>query len=52
MRGERGPAPGLRRHIWLVLEDARREIAQPADAEPVQAERAVALAALDADRPN
>jgi uncharacterized membrane protein len=40
------------RHVWLVLEDARREIAQPADAEPVQAEGAVALAALGADHPS
>jgi uncharacterized membrane protein len=40
------------RHIWLVLEDARSEIAQPADAEPVQAEGAVALAALGADHPS
>jgi uncharacterized membrane protein len=40
------------KHIWLVLEDAMREIAQPADAEPVQAEGAVALAALAADRPS
>ena len=39
------------RHIWLVLEDAKREIAQPADLEPVQADGAVALAALGADRP-
>jgi uncharacterized membrane protein len=39
------------RHIWLVLEDAMREIAQPADAEPVQAQGAVALAALAIDRP-
>ena len=40
------------RHIWLVLEDAGREIAQPADAEPVQAEGAVALAALGVDHPS
>jgi hypothetical protein len=39
------------RHIWLVLEDAKREIAQPADLEPVQADGAAALAALGADRP-
>jgi uncharacterized membrane protein len=39
-------------HIWLVLEDASREIAQPADVEPVQAEGAVALAALGADHPS
>jgi uncharacterized membrane protein len=40
------------RHIWLVLEDARREIAQAADAEPVQAEGAAALTALGANRPD
>jgi uncharacterized membrane protein len=40
------------RHIWLVLEDARREIAQAADAEPVQAEGAAALTALSANRPD
>jgi uncharacterized membrane protein len=39
------------RHIWLVLEDATREIAQPADLEPVLADGAAALAALGADRP-
>jgi hypothetical protein len=39
------------RHIWLVLEDAKREIAQPADVEPVLADGAAALAALGADRP-
>jgi uncharacterized membrane protein len=37
------------RHIWLVLEDARRETAQPADIEAVQADGAAALAALGAD---
>jgi uncharacterized membrane protein len=35
-------------HIWLVLEDAKREIAQPADAEPVLADGAAALTALGA----
>jgi len=40
------------RHIWLVLEDARREINQPGDVEPVQAQGAVALAALGADHPS
>jgi uncharacterized membrane protein len=39
------------RHIWLVLEDAERETAQPADLETVQADGAAALAALGADRP-
>jgi uncharacterized membrane protein len=39
-------------HVWLVLEDAKREIAQAADAEPVQAKGAVALAELAAERPN
>jgi len=39
------------RHIWLVLEDAKRETAQPADLETVQADGAAALAALGADRP-
>ena len=34
------------RHIWLVLEDAKRETAQPADVEPVLADGAAALAAL------
>jgi uncharacterized membrane protein len=34
------------RHLWLVLEDAKREIAQPADVEPVLADGAAALAAL------
>jgi hypothetical protein len=37
-------------HIWLVLEDAKREIAQPVDVEAVQADGAAALAALGADR--
>ncbi len=37
------------RHIWLVLEDAKRETAQPADVEAVQADGAAALAALGAD---
>ena len=39
------------RHVWLVLEDAKRETAQPADVEAVQADGAVALAALGTDRP-
>jgi hypothetical protein len=42
-------ADACARHIWLVLEDARREINQPGDVEPVQAQGAVALAALGAD---
>jgi uncharacterized membrane protein len=37
------------RHIWLVLEDAKRETGQPADVEAVQADGAAALAALGAD---
>jgi uncharacterized membrane protein len=36
------------RHIWLVLEDAKGETAQPADVEAVQADGAAALAALGA----
>jgi hypothetical protein len=36
------------RHIWTVLEDAKRETAQPADVEAVQADGAAALAALGA----
>lgn len=39
------------RHIWLVLEDANRETAQPAYVEAVQADGAAALAALGTDRP-
>jgi uncharacterized membrane protein len=39
------------RHIWLVLEDAKCETAQPADVEAVQADGAAALAALGTDRP-
>jgi uncharacterized membrane protein len=39
------------RHIWLVLEDAKRETAQPADVEMVLADGASALGALGADRP-
>lgn len=35
-----------------MLEDAKRETAQPADVEAVQADGAVALAALGTDRPN
>jgi uncharacterized membrane protein len=50
--GERGPAPGLRPHIWLVVDDSKREIAQPVDVEAVQADGAAAPAALGADRPN
>ena len=37
------------RHTWLVLEDAKRETAKPADVEAVQADGAAALAALGAD---
>jgi uncharacterized membrane protein len=37
-------------HLWLVLEDAKRETAQPADAEIVLTEGAAALSALGADR--
>jgi hypothetical protein len=33
------------RHIWLVLEDAKRETAQLADVEAVEAEGAAALGA-------
>ena len=36
-------------HIWLVLEDARRETAQPADVEAIADEAATALRALGAD---
>lgn len=39
-------------HIWLMLEDAMREIAHPADAEPVQSEGVTALTALVADHPS
>jgi uncharacterized membrane protein len=39
------------RHVRLVLEDAERETAQPADVEAVRAEAAGALAALGADLP-
>ena len=34
------------RHIWLVLDDARRATAQPADAEAVATEAATALRLL------
>ena len=37
-------------HLWLVLEDAKRETAQPADAEIVPTEGAAAFSALGADR--
>lgn len=37
-------------HLWLVLEDAKRETAQPADAEIVLTEGAAAFSALGADR--
>jgi uncharacterized membrane protein len=37
-------------HLWLVLEDAKRETAQPAEAEIVPTEGAAALSALGADR--
>ncbi len=39
------------RHIRLVLEDAKRETAQPADVENLLADGAAALSALGADRP-
>jgi uncharacterized membrane protein len=39
------------RHIWLVLGDAKRETAQPADVGAVKADGAAALAALGVDRP-
>jgi uncharacterized membrane protein len=38
-------------HIWLVLEDAKRETAQPADVELVLVDGAAALSALGADHP-
>jgi len=37
------------RHIWLVLDDAKRETAQPADVELVLADGTAALSALGAD---
>jgi uncharacterized membrane protein len=39
------------RHIWLVLEDAKRETAQPADVEAVLADAAAAFSALGTDHP-
>jgi len=39
------------RHIRLVLDDAKREAAQPADLEGLLAEGAAALSELEADRP-
>jgi len=39
------------RHIWLVLEDAKRETAQPADVEAVVADAAAAFSALGTDHP-
>jgi len=39
------------RHIWLVLEDAKRETAQPADIEAVLADGTAALGTLGVDRP-
>jgi uncharacterized membrane protein len=37
------------RHLWLVLEDAKRETAQPADLPAVLEDGAAALSALGAD---
>jgi uncharacterized membrane protein len=42
---------GAAKHIRLVLEDAKREAAQPADLEGLLAEGAAALSALEADGP-
>ena len=39
------------RHLWLVLEDAKRETAQPADVEAVVADAAAAFSALGTDHP-
>ncbi|HZD02747.1 MAG TPA: DUF2254 domain-containing protein [Actinomycetes bacterium] len=39
------------RHIWLVLDDAKRETSQPADLELVLADGTAALSALEADHP-
>ncbi len=39
------------RHIWLVLEDAKRETAQPADMDAVLADGTAALGALGARHP-
>ena len=38
-------------HLWLVLEDAKRETAQPADLQAVVEDGAAALSALEADHP-
>ncbi len=38
-------------HLWLVLEDAKRETAQPADLQAVLEDGAAALSALGADHP-
>ena len=38
-------------HLWLVLEDAKRETAQPADVEAVVADAAAAFSALGTDHP-
>jgi uncharacterized membrane protein len=38
-------------HLWLVLEDAKRETAQPADLQAVVEDGAAALSALGADHP-
>ena len=38
------------RHLWLVLEDAKRETAQPADVQAVLEDGAAVLSALGADR--
>ena len=37
------------RHLWLVLEDAKHETAQPADLQAVLEDGAAALSALGAD---
>jgi hypothetical protein len=37
------------RHLWLVLEDARRETAQPADLQAVLEDGAAAMSTLGAD---
>jgi len=39
------------RHLWLVLEDAKRETAQPADVEAVVADAAAAFSTLGTDHP-
>jgi uncharacterized membrane protein len=38
-------------HLWLVLEDAKRETAQPDDLQAVVEDGAAALSALGADHP-